>query len=125
MGQFGIKATVMTPHETLEYLRDKLESDPDKSWCDGRGKKFMHSKLKQALIKEDAYFDAHLEEAVSTNQRWIDFMDDCAIFAVLSSVLSGNPLGLLHPSCFGSQMFSNKLDVNKKPSLVHGIPVLN
>jgi hypothetical protein len=99
MHRFGINTLVMTQHKILVEIREKFLNDPDWSWCHGRGKKYLHGMLHKKLLAEDAYFESNIDEAVNTNQRWNDFMDDCAIFAVLDEVITQNPLLLLHPSC--------------------------
>jgi hypothetical protein len=125
MERFGIKTLVLTQHEQLIKMREAFLNDPDWAWCGGKGKQFMHQMLKTDLLAEDAYFEAHIEEAVESNQRWVDFMDDCAIFAVLDEVITKTPLMLLHPSCFEKESHPQMQPLNKKPSLVDGIGILN
>ena len=54
--------------------REKFVNDLDWTWGGGRGKKPMHQMLKNNLLVEDAYFEAHIHEAVNTNQRWKIYM---------------------------------------------------
>lgn len=125
MDRFGIQTLVLTQHEQLIDLREEFINYPDWIWCEGRGKRFMHQMLKKNLLAEDAYFEAYTEEAIESNQRWINFMDDCVIFAVLDEVITSNPLLLLHPSCF-ENIGHQKIQSSKvKPSLIDGIGILN
>lgn len=125
MNRFGINSIVMTEHKNLEETRKKFLHDPDWSWCDGRGKKYLHSLLKQNLLSEDAYFESHIYEALQTNQRWVDFMTDCMIFAVLDEVLTENPLVLLHPSCVGRSQHPKMPPLKVKATVIDGISILN
>ena len=125
MERFGIKTLVLTQHQQLIDIRETFINDPDWSWCGGKGKRFMHQILKKDLMAEDAYFEAHIDEAIESNQRWVDFMDDCVIFAVLDEVITSNPLLLLHPSCIDNVNHPKMPAFNIKPSLIDGVGVLN
>ena len=87
MDRFGINTLAITQHEFLIEAREKFLNDPDWTWCEGRGKKYMHQILKENLLAEEAYFEAHIEEAIEGNQRWMNFIDDCVIYAVLDEVI--------------------------------------
>lgn len=123
--RFGIQTLVLTQHQQLNEMREAFLNDPDWSWCGGKGKQFMHRMLKKTLLLEDAYFEAHIDEAINSNQRWLDFMDDCVIFAVLDEVVTNNPLLLLHPSCYDSVSHPKMPPLKIKPSLIEGIEILN
>lgn len=125
MAPHGISTLAIVPHQHLEDLRKSFISEPDSVWCNGRGKNYMHAMLKRDLLVEDAYFEAHIEEAVSTNSRWDDFLQDCAIFAVLDEVLTGNPLLLLHPSCMKNIQHPDMPPIKQKLSLIDGIGIIN
>jgi hypothetical protein len=125
MDRFGIQTLVLTQHEQLIDLRKEFINSPDWIWCEGRGKRFMHQMLKKNLLAEDAYFEAHTEEAIESNQRWMNFMDDCVIFAVLDEVITSNPLLLLHPSCFENVGHQKIQSFKVNPSLIDGIDILN
>ena len=121
MDRFGIKTLALTPHRKIEDIRDKFIHSPDNSWFSGCGKKVMHKFLKSSLLDEDAYFNEHLDEAISTNQRWTNFIDDCVIFAVLDMIVNQGQLILLHPSSYEEYSFANKISSDVKPELVYGI----
>jgi len=125
MSRFGIQTLVLTQHQQLIDIREAFLNDPDWSWCDGKGKQFMHQMLKKDLMAEDAYFETNIDEAIESNQRWVDFMNDCVIFAVLDEVLTSNPLLLLHPSCIDNVSYPKMPALNIKPSLIDDIGVLN
>jgi hypothetical protein len=125
MSRFGIQTLVLTQHQQLIDIREAFLNDPDWSWCDGKGKQFMHQMLKKDLMAEDAYFETNIDEAIESNQRWVDFMNDCVIFAVLDEVITSNPLLLLHPSCIDNVSYSKMPALNIKPSLIDDIGVLN
>jgi len=125
MSRFGIQTLVLTQHQQLIDIREAFLNDPDWSWCDGKGKQFMHQMLKKDLMAEDAYFETNIDEAIESNQRWVDFMNDCVIFAVLDEVITSNPLLLLHPSCVDNVSYPKMPALNIKPSLIDDIGVLN
>ena len=125
MSRFGIQTLVLTQHQQLIDIREAFLNDPDWSWCDGKGKQFMHQMLKKDLMAEDAYFETNIDEAIESNQRWVDFMDDCVIFAVLDEVITSNPLLLLHPSCIDNVGHPKMPPLNIKPSLIDGVGILN
>jgi len=125
MERFGIQTLVLTRHQQLIGIREAFLNDPDWSWCGGKGKKFMHRMLKKDLLFEDAYFEAHIDEAVESNQRWVDFMDDCVIFAVLDEVITSNPVQLLHPSCVENISHPEMPPFKQKLTLIEGIGILN
>jgi hypothetical protein len=125
MSRFGIQTLVLTQHQQLIDIREAFLNDPDWSWCDGKGKQFMHQMLKKDLMAEDAYFETNIDEAIESNQRWVDFMNDCVTFAVLDEVITSNPLLLLHPSCIDNVSYPKMPALNIKPSLIDDIGVLN
>ena len=125
MSRFGIQTLVLTQHQQLIDIREAFLNDPDWSWCDGKGKQFMHQMLKKDLMAEDAYFETNIDEAIVSNQRWVNFMNDCVIFAVLDEVITSNPLLLLHPSCVDNVSYPKMPALNIKPSLIDDIGVLN
>jgi len=125
MDRFGIQTLVLTQHQQLIDLREEFINYPDWIWCEGRGKRFMHQMIKKNLLAEDAYFEAHAEEAIESNQRWVNFMDDCVIFAVLDEVITSNPLLLLHPSCFENVGHPKMPSSKFKLGLIDGIGILN
>lgn len=125
MSRFGIQTLVLTQHQQLIDIRKAFLKDPDWSWCDGKGKQFMHQMLKKDLMAEDAYFETNIDEAIVSNQRWVNFMNDCVIFAVLDEVITSNPLLLLHPSCIDNVSYPKMPALNIKPSLIDDIGVLN
>ena len=89
-------------------------------------KLYVFEQVKALLLKEDAYFNEHLDEAVSTNKRWSKFCDDCIELATLDQYLFGNPICLLHPDSYMKGMIGNPLDPEwmEGPDLISGIPVL-
>lgn len=125
MDRFGINTLVLTQHEELIDMRKAFMNDPDWTWCGGKGKQFMHQMLKKGLLAEDVYFEGHIDEAIDTNPRWKDFMDDCVVFAVLDEVITNNPLLLLHPSCIDNACHPKMPPFDIKPTLIDGIPSLN
>jgi len=125
MQRLGINTVVLTPQENLERLRQEYLCKPDRVWGNGRGKTYMRDQLAAALKAEDEYFDRNPSLAVEGNQRWVDFMDDCVIYAVLCSVLDDEPLALLHPSCWESSVTGslNPFLSRTKPTLLQGVDV--
>lgn len=126
MHRFGINSVVLTPHKDLEALCHKLTSTPDFHWGEGgMGKAYLHQQLHSQLKTEDSYFEANLHEADPSNQRWVNFMDDCVIFAVLDAVINDEPLQLMHPTSWDKFIKRSKIPLSTKqrPSVLPGVPV--
>lgn len=100
MDQYGIDTVVVSYFDELERIRHKFNASPDSSFFNGQGKSAMYEWMLTNLRNEDAYFNKHLDLVSPTNERWLNFLDDCAIFAVLSACLHGTPIYLIHPDKF-------------------------
>lgn len=125
MGGYGIKTTVLTNHENFDLYMGDYEEDGLDKWSEMH-KRYVFGQVKALLLKEDAYFNKHLDEAVSSSKRWAKFCDDCIELATLDQYLFGNPICLLHPDSYRNGMIGNPLDPEwmKGPDLISGIPVL-
>lgn len=100
MNQYGIDTVVVSYFDELERIRHKFNASPDSSFFNGKGKAAMYEWMLTNLRIEDAYFNENLDLVSQTNKRWLNFLDDCAIFAVLSACLHGTPIYLIHPDKF-------------------------
>ncbi len=126
MFKFGIKTVVLVEHQRLEWYLNEYKTQPDFRFGCGLGKKKMYELYKKILPKEDEYFDINPDEAVSTNQRWLDFCDDCIILATLGSYLNGTQILLVHPDSYDSREGINSKyeDLEIAPTLISEISVL-
>lgn len=126
MHRFGINTVVLTEHKGLEAIRKRFKRAPDTAWAGGKGKTYMYQQLLSNLLAEDRYFDANPQQAVSSNPRWNDFMDDCVILAVLDAVLNGAPMELMHPDNWNQlvQHSKNQSTPSQRPVLLPGVPVI-
>ena len=124
MGNYGIMTAVLTNHEKFDLYMDGYEEDGLGRWPEMH-KRYVFGQVKALLLKEDAYFNQHLDEAVISNKRWAKFCDDCIELATLDQYLFGNPICLLHPDSYMNGMIGNPRDLEwmKGPDLVEGIPV--
>jgi len=118
LAELGINTVVLTPHVNIEKIFKKFENEPDFIWADGKGKNFLYESLLETLKDEDSVFTKSPEIAEKTPKRWLNFMHDCVIFAVLHSVVKGQPLRLLHPSCFTNPEPKMKLSIDKTEGLI-------
>ena len=118
MAELGIVSVVLTPHENLEKILVEFKNEPDFIWAGGKGKKFLFESLYETLKHEDSVFTATPSIAKENPKRWVNFMDDCVIFAVLHSVVKGQPLRLLHPSCFTNPEPKMKLSIDMTEGLI-------
>jgi hypothetical protein len=125
MNRYGINTVVLTEHEGLEAMYKRFESTPDASWGEGKGKAYMFQQLLSRLQAEDRYFDANPKQAVASNPRWRDFMDDCVILAVLGAVVHDMPLVLMHPTNWEQcvKRSKNPFTPSQRPMLLPGVPV--
>ena len=125
MGNYGIKTAVLTSHEKFDLYISGYEEDGLNQWPELR-KQYVFERVKALLLKEDAYFNQHLDQAVSGNKRWDEFCDDCIELATLDQYFFGKPIFLLHPDSYMNGIASNSLDPlwMRGPDLIGGIPVL-
>ena len=100
MDQYGIDTVVVSNLDELEAIRHKFNTLQDKSFFNGRGKAAMYESMLIALRKEDVYFNKHLKLVSPSNKRWLNFLDDCVILAVLSACVHNTPIYLIHPDKF-------------------------
>jgi hypothetical protein len=126
MSRYGIGVVVLTEHESLEKMMRDYAFKPDKIWCDGLGKKHLHKMLQKQLSKEDKYFDKNKNEINRNSQRWTNFMDNCVIYATLSSYLFDEPLYLIHPQSYKKAIASAPLNATsgELPTLIDDVYVL-
>lgn len=127
MFQYGMEMVVLTEHKNLEAYRAEFERKKDSDWMGGRGKKFMYKKMKKALLADDKYFTNHKKLADKNNPNWVRFCDQCVMFAVLSSVLYGTPVYLIHPDQFGTTIRNSTPQgfSGRSPTLIIGIDVVH
>lgn len=128
MRELGIDTLVMASQKDIEKWFKKFEDEPDLIWANGKGKKFLHESLHENLKHEDFVFTVNPSIAETNPKRWSKFMDDCVVFAVLNSVVKGEPMRLLHPSCFTNRDPEFKFLIDKSegviPTLFESIPCL-
>lgn len=126
MSHYGIDTVVLTEHTNLERIGEEFTKKPDYVWCDGRGKKYLHKMLKKHLLKEDKYFNKYPDQIKQGSERWMNFCDDCLIFAVLNSHLFDEPIYLIHPQIYAKQVAESPYDATSGdlPTLIDGISIL-
>jgi hypothetical protein len=85
---FGINTVVGTSQAKIDMYFNKFATEPDHLIGAGAGKNLFLQQLKQELIQLDKFFEKSLKNGVLHKQRWIDFMEDCVILAVLDSYMN-------------------------------------
>lgn len=100
MSRYGIGTVVLTEHDGLDRMMLEFATKPDDIWCEGRGKKYLHKMLRKQLLKEDKYFDKNPKAIQRNSERWINFLDDCVLFATLNAFLFDEPVFLVHPQSY-------------------------
>ena len=100
MSRYGIGTVVLTEHDGLDRMMLEFATKPDDIWCEGRGKKYLHKMLRKQLLKEDKYFDKNPKAIQRNSERWINFLDDCLVFATLNAFLFNQPVFLVHPQSY-------------------------
>ena len=123
----GINTTVLTTIGEIEEVMTEFDSQPDKIWCGGLGKKFMYKMLLKRLKKQDHYFTQHPSQVDAGNPKWIEFCDDCFILFVLDAFLNGQVVKLMHPDQYKNMMQNTPFDgtTGGMPDLIEGIPTLH
>jgi hypothetical protein len=108
MGSYGIDSVILTEHQNLQSLIDNFEESDDSKWLYGHGKKALYEHLSMKLKKENKYFNKNPKKMKTSNQRWLDFCDDCIILVALGSVLYDKHIELLHPKAYEKSIAINK-----------------
>ncbi|MEY4496674.1 MAG: hypothetical protein RL744_1738 [Pseudomonadota bacterium] len=126
MGKFEINTVIISSKDDIDCMVRDFKTAKDSEWCNGMGKQYMHLMLLETAKSEDAYFKKHMHEAVQSNQRWIDFCDDCAILVALDSVLYNAPIVALHPDSFRQSLTkcANKHGIEDNIPVIPGIEIL-
>ena len=120
MTYYDIGCAILVEGQSVGNLCREFLETPDWKICGGRGKKYLHELLKKKLQKEDEYFLEHIDEAITTNDRWMSFMEDCVMFSALDHVITARPIRLIHPSSYGRHQHSDMTSPRGKHSLVEG-----
>jgi hypothetical protein len=127
MESFGISTVVMTSIEKIQWIEDQYNSQPDWTWCDGRGKKYLHESLKAELKLQDSYFNKHSDLVNEQSEEWGDFCEDCILLFVLDALLLNKPYELIHPDTYAANISHAAIDATggMHPELISDIPVVN
>ena len=127
MSSFGINTVVMTRHSKIDWYLNEYLTQPDSLFGGGLGKKELLRRLERLLPKEDQYFDFHPDQAITTNQRWVDFCEDCIVLATLAAFLEEKNILLIHPDSYKSNTGINSQyeKIENQPTLIPGIPSLH
>ena len=120
MAPFGLSTIVMASQSNLEWHMNKYRTEKDESFLNG-----LLKRLEYLLPLEDKFFDSNPHLAVSSNQRWKNFCDDCVILATLSAYLNNSRVALIHPDSFNpSEGLNSKYEMPKKrPTFIEGIEI--
>ena len=98
MHPLGLDMIVNTSHgEIMEAVTLFMTTD-DSAWGGGRGKRHLLSVMTKILVCEDRFFTYNLDAADSSNDRWVEFCNDCVILAALNLVVNEVPVPIVHPS---------------------------
>ena len=95
MTKFGIKTLVGAEHKKIDFYLTIYRTQPDSRFGGGVGKKQLMTYTYNCIQAEDKFFDRYPEAAESDPQRWLDFLEDCIIYATLFSYLNDEPLSLV------------------------------
>ena len=127
MSSFGINTVVMTKHSKMDWYLNEYLVQPDSRFGCGLGKKELLRRLEYLLPKEDKYFDSHPNQAVGTNQRWVDFCEDCIVLATLAAFLKKKNILLIHPDAYKPHTGVNSQyeKIEDHPTLISEIPSLH
>jgi len=95
MTKFGIKTLVGAKQKKIDFYLTSYRTQPDSRFGGGVGKKQLMTYTYNCIQAEDKFFDRYPEAAESDPQRWLDFLEDCIIYATLFSYLNDEPLSLV------------------------------
>lgn len=120
MAPFGLSTIVMASQSNLEWHMNKYRTQKDESFLKG-----LLKRLEYSLPLEDKFFDSNPHLAVSSNQRWKNFCDDCVILATLSAYLNNSRVVLIHPDSYNpSEGLNTQYEMPKRrPTFIEGIEI--
>ena len=120
MAPFGLSTIVMASQSNLEWHMNKYRTQKDESFLKG-----LLKRLEYSLPLEDKFFDSNPHLAVSSNQRWKNFCDDCVILATLSAYLNNSRVVLIHPDSYNpSEGLNTQHEMPKRrPTFIEGIEI--
>ena len=110
----------MASQSNLEWHMNKYRTQKDESFLKG-----LLKRLEYSLPLEDKFFDSNPHLAVSSNQRWKNFCDDCVILATLSAYLNNSRVVLIHPDSYNpSEGLNTQHEMPKRrPTFIEGIEI--
>ena len=109
MAPFGLSTIVMASQSNLEWHMNKYRTQKDESFLKG-----LLKRLEYSLPLEDKFFDSNPHLAVSSNQRWKNFCDDCVILATLSAYLNNRKFLLVEKEKLYFERMKETFSSNKK-----------
>lgn len=125
LGNHGITTIVLTSKQDIEAVLYEFVNSPDRVWCDGQGKHYLHKSLKLELQRQDKYFNSNPNLVNPFNQEWADFCDDCVLLYVLDAHLFNKPFELIHPDSYAANITKATINATSGavPDLIAGIPI--
>jgi hypothetical protein len=126
LNHLGIYTTVLTTLGDIEDVTEIFKNSPDASWCNGFGKDHLYRVLLRKLKFKDDYFNKNPKKVKASNQKWIDFCNDCLFVYVLDSMRNDSVFRLVHPTCYSELINGPSLDgtTGNMPDHIEGIPTL-
>ena len=94
MTGYGITTIVGATQEKIDWYMNAYATQPDKRFGDGVGKKKLMTYTLKCIQREDRYFNQSPVLPALEQQRWLDFLEDCIIFATLHSFFNKVPVPL-------------------------------
>ncbi|MEI6834924.1 MAG: hypothetical protein WCL28_13120 [bacterium] len=94
MTYYGITTVVGATQEKIDWYMNAYATQPDKRFGDGVGKKKLMIYTLKCIKHEDRYFNQSPVLPALEQQRWLDFLEDCIIFATLHSFFNKVPVPL-------------------------------
>ena len=92
MMAYGFNTIVQTRRSKIDWYMNAYETQPDKRFGAGVGKKKLSDNLKLHLAFENSFFDANPNLQNPFDNRWLDFLEDCIIYATLIAHLNKVPV---------------------------------
>jgi hypothetical protein len=119
----GIKMVVKSTTDFVDRIIDELEQ----LTASDRQKAIEYEqKLKNKLLREDAFFNKYPKAALVQKQRWSNFCNLCVDYAALKAVLYQEPIYLVHPDQYDEQRSKSLIDLSSHGviDLIPDVPVM-
>jgi hypothetical protein len=91
-----VNAVIFSNAEYTEKILTEIKNDSESDYKKWGGKRGFMKYLLTRILKEDRYFNKNKNLININNKRYQDFCDDVALYEVVKSVVTGDPMSAIN-----------------------------